>query len=107
MERTRFRDEPIELLTLSACETAMGDDRAALGLAGIAVRAGARSALATLWTVNDQAAANLIGEFYRQLAQPGISKAEALRRAQVSLLEERPYQHPGYWSPFLLISNWM
>jgi CHAT domain-containing protein len=107
VERTRFRGEPIELLTLSACETAVGDDRAALGLAGIAVRAGARSALATLWTVNDQAAAQLIGEFYRQLAQPGRSRAEALRRAQVSLLEERAYRHPGYWAPFLLISNWM
>ncbi len=107
VERTRFSDEPIELLSLSACETAVGDDRAALGLAGIAVRAGARSALATLWTVNDAAAADLIGEFYRQLAQVGVSRAEALRRAQVSLLETRPYRHPGYWAPFLLISNWM
>ena len=85
----------------------MGDDRAALGLAGIAVRAGARSALATLWTVNDRAAADLIGEFYRQLARAGVSRAEALRRAQISLLETRLYRHPGYWAPFLLISNWM
>ena len=107
VERTRFSDEPIELLTLSACETAVGDDRAALGLAGIAVRAGARSALATLWTVNDAAAADLIGEFYRQLAQVGVSRAEALRRAQVSLLATRPYRHPGYWAAFLLVSNWM
>ncbi len=107
VERRRFRDQPIELLTLSACETAVGDDRAALGLAGIAVRAGARSALATLWTVNDQAAADLIGEFYRQLAETEVSKAEALRQAQISLLDARPYNHPGYWAPFLLISNWM
>jgi CHAT domain-containing protein len=107
VERTRYRDRPIELLTLSACETAVGDDRAALGLAGVAVRAGARSALATLWTVNDQAAADLIAEFYRQLSLPEVSKAVALQRAQIKLLESRPYGHPGYWAPFLLISNWM
>jgi len=107
VERTQFRDQPIELLTLSACETAAGDDRAALGLAGVAVRAGARSALATLWTVNDLAAAALISEFYRQLAQPNVSKAEALRRAQLELLRARSFRHPAYWSPFLLISNWM
>lgn len=107
VERRRFGGQPIELLTLSACETAAGDDRAALGLAGVAIRAGARSAIATLWTVNDQAASVLIGEFYRQLAVEGSTRAEALRRAQVSLLRSRPYRHPGYWSPFVLISNWL
>merc|ERR1711960_7852 len=56
----RFRDEPLELLTLSACETARGDERAALGLSGIAVKAGARSALGTLWSVNDPSAALLV-----------------------------------------------
>jgi hypothetical protein len=83
VERTRFGDQPLELLTLSACETAAGDERAALGLAGIALRSGARSALATLWPVNDQAASELIAEFYRQLASGGVSKAEALRRARL------------------------
>jgi CHAT domain-containing protein/predicted negative regulator of RcsB-dependent stress response len=107
VERTRFRDQPIELLTLSACETAVGDDQAALGLAGVAIRAGARSALATLWTVNDVAAGQLIAEFYRQLAQPGASRARALQQAQISLLNARPTRHPGYWAPFMLISNWM
>ena len=107
VERTRYQEEPIELLTLSACETAVGDNRAALGLAGVAVRAGARSALATLWTVNDQASADLIAEFYRRLAIPGTSKAQALQRAQLSLLETRAYRHPGYWAAFLMISNWM
>ena len=51
----RFRDEPLELLALSACDTARGDDRAALGLAGVAIKAGARSALATLWHIDDPA----------------------------------------------------
>lgn len=103
----RFRDDPLELLTLSACQTGVGDDRAALGLAGIAIKAGARSALATLWFINDEASAALIGEFYRQLRNPAISKAVALQRAQAKLLEDRVYEHPAYWSPFLLLNNWL
>jgi len=103
----RFRDDPIELLTLSACQTGVGDDRAALGLAGVAIKAGARSALATLWFINDEASAALISEFYRQLRTPSLSKAEALQRAQVKLLSDRVYEHPAYWSPFLLLNNWL
>lgn len=107
MKLNRFRDEPVELLFLSACETAVGDERAALGLAGVAVKAGARSALATLWHINDQASSLLVAEFYRQLPQPGMTKAQALRRAQLSMLADLRYRHPGYWSPFLLIGNWL
>lgn len=103
----RFRDEPLDLLTLSACETAAGDDRAALGLAGVAVRAGARSAIATLWHVNDPASFELIGEFYRQLKVSGTSRAAALQAAQLKLLDDLRYDHPGYWAPFLLINNWL
>jgi CHAT domain-containing protein/Tfp pilus assembly protein PilF len=103
----KFRDEPLELLTLSACDTAEGDDRAALGLAGVAVKAGARSAVATLWSVNDEASAELIADFYRQLKDPTVSRATALRRAQVKMLSDPRYQHPGFWSPFLLINNWL
>ncbi|MHC5833097.1 MAG: CHAT domain-containing protein, partial [Nostoc sp.] len=54
----------IELLVLSACDTAAGDDRAVLGLAGLAVKSGARSTIATLWPVKDQAAAILMTRFY-------------------------------------------
>jgi len=103
----KFRDEPLELLTLSACETAAGDDRAALGLAGVAIKAGARSALASLWFIDDKATSELIAEFYRQLHDPTVSKAIALQRAQVNLLEHPIYQHPAYWSPFLLLNNWL
>jgi CHAT domain-containing protein len=103
----RFRQNPLELLTLSACQTAVGDDRAALGLAGVAIKAGARSALATLWFINDEASAALIGEFYRQLRNPAMSKAAALQRAQMKLLADRVYEHPAYWSPFLLLNNWL
>lgn len=104
---TTFRENAVELLTLSACQTAAGDDRAALGLAGVAVKAGARSALATLWPVNDPASAQLVSQFYDQLRNPAMSKAKALQQAQLSVLKDVRYRHPAYWSPFLLIGNWL
>jgi CHAT domain-containing protein len=104
---TAYRDQPVELLALSACQTAAGDDRAALGLAGVAVKAGARSALATLWSVNDAASSRLVSDFYRKLGQTGINKAEALHEAQQALMADRRFRHPYYWSPFLLIGNWL
>ncbi len=98
----------MELLTLSACQTAAGDDRAALGLAGIAVKAGARSALASLWFVNDESSSMLIGSFYTNLHdEAGISKAKALQQAQVKLLNDPRYGHPCYWAPFQIIGNWL
>ena len=103
----RFRDDPLELLTLSACDTAAGDDRAALGLAGIAIKAGARSALATLWNINDQATVGLVLDFYRELKNPAVSRAVALQRAQLKLIDNPRYEHPGYWSAFLMINNWL
>ena len=83
------------------------DDRAALGLAGVAIKAGARSALATLWFIEDQAAPELTTEFYRQLQEPAISRAKALQGAQVKLLSDWRYGRPGYWAPFLLLNNWL
>ncbi len=103
----RYRKDPLELLTLSACQTGTGDDRSALGLAGVAIKAGARSALATLWFINDEASATLVSEFYRQLRDPAQSKAQALQHAQQKLLEDRVYEHPAYWAPFLLLNNWL
>lgn len=103
----RFRDNPLELLTLSACDTAAGDDRAALGLAGIAIKAGARSALATLWNINDEVAVDLVLDFYRELKNPTISRAVALQRAQLKLIANPRYEHPGFWSAFLMINNWL
>ena len=105
--RGRFREEPLELLLLSACETAAGDDRAALGLAGVAIRAGARSAIGSLWSIADASTSQLVVEFYQQWQDPTVSKAVALQRAQTMLLASREYAHPFYWSPFLLISNWL
>ena len=99
---------PIELLTLTACETAIGDGRATLGLAGVAVRAGVRSAIASLWAVNDAATAELITRFYNHLLDPSLSKAEALRTAQLEIIQKGEYtQSPYYWAPFILIGNWL
>ncbi|MBW4635342.1 MAG: CHAT domain-containing protein [Iphinoe sp. HA4291-MV1] len=108
-DNTQYRGRPIELLVLSACETASGDSRAALGLAGVAVRAGARSTLATLWVVEDKSTAQVMGDFYRQLEQArktNINKAEALRQAQLALKKNQQYEHPHYWAPFVMVGNW-
>ncbi|MFV0275606.1 MAG: CHAT domain-containing protein, partial [Parahaliea sp.] len=99
--------ETLELLVLSACETAAGDDRAALGLAGVALKSGARSALATLWEVDDRATLDIVQEFYAQLATGTVSKARSLQRAQMKLIADGTNGHPGKWAPFLLIGNWL
>ena len=106
-ERDFAEDTPIELLILSACQTAAGDKQAALGLAGVAVRSGARSTVATLWSVQDDSTAEFMTQFYRALKNSEISKAEALRQAQLSLLRSSKYKHPFYWSAFVLVGNWL
>lgn len=100
---------PIELMVLSACQTAEGDDRATLGLAGMAIKSGARSTLATLWSVNDESTVQLINHFYNTLGSSDSSttKAEALRQAQISLIKNKRYSHPFYWASFVLIGNWL
>jgi len=106
---TELRKKPVELLTFSACQTALGDKRAALGLAGVALKSGARSALATLWSVNDTATMTLVKYFYEALGN-NLTKAQALQQAQTKLLEEHlkdSYEHPYYWGAFLLIGNWL
>lgn len=97
----------LELLILSACQTAQGDDRAALGMAGVAVRSGARSTLASLWTVNDMSTAMLFTQFYQALTQPGMTRAEAVQQAQLALLHHPKFQHPYFWAPFILVGNWL
>ncbi|BAY27455.1 hypothetical protein NIES2100_72790 [Calothrix sp. NIES-2100] len=101
------KQQAIELLVLSACETAVGDKRAALGLAGIAVKAGASSTLATLWSVNDEATASLMRQFYKHLSSTKETKAEALRNAQIALLKDPLSEHPVYWAPYILVGNWL
>ena len=123
----------IELLVLSACRTAVGDAQVELGFAGLAVQAGVKSALASLWSVSDGGTLALMSEFYRQLNQPDVTiKAEALRRAQIAMLrgqlhvesgqlrgtgvvgtiplppelpENQDFSHPYYWAAFTIIGS--
>jgi CHAT domain-containing protein len=107
------RRQPIELLTLSACQTAEGNDRAPLGIAGAAIKARARAVLGTLWPVDDEATVLLMQGFYRGWTQAGDgarsapTKGQALRDAQRALLAKPATRHPYYWAPFALIGNWL
>jgi CHAT domain-containing protein len=105
--RDKRRPEAIELLVLSACETAKGDKRAALGIAGVALRAGARSTLASLWQVDDKSTSLLMSQFYQGIADKQLTKAEALRQAQLNLLQNSQYQRPRFWAPYVLLGNWL
>ncbi len=95
----------IDLLVLSACYSAKGDDEALLGMAGIAYKAGARSVVGSLWEVKDNAAPDVFGVFYKALIVDKASKAEALRQAQLKLIGDG--QSPKVWAPFIVLGNWM
>ncbi|MCT7958605.1 CHAT domain-containing protein [Laspinema sp. D3] len=126
-----FNDPPLELLVLSACRTAVGDEQAELGFAGLAVQAGAKTALASLWYVSDEGTFGLMSEFYHHLSQAPI-KAEALRQTQIAMIQgqirvengilytanqeiplpeaiahlsQSDLTHPYYWSAFTLIGS--
>lgn len=102
----RNRGEELDLLVLSACETAVGDDEASMGLAGAAVQAGARSAIASLWPVNDVGTAQLMKTFY-QFYRDGRSKSAALREAQLSMIGAGgPAANPNIWAAFTLLGAW-
>ena len=94
----------IELLILSACQTAQGDNRAILGLAGIAVRAGARGTISTFWEAQDSPNTKLMVTFYDQL-RAGVTKAKALQVAQKTLSQE--YEAINVWAPYTLVGNWL
>ena len=96
----------MDLLTLSACQTGVGNDRSAMGLAGVALKAGAKSALATLWSIKDDSTPFFIEEFYRLLKKK-VSKAKALQLAQIKVKNTKGFEHPAYWAPFILIGNWL
>ena len=96
----------IDLLTLSACQTAIGDERAAFGLAGVAVKAGANCAIASLWSVDDYISQKIIKEFYLNVFVHKKTKATALQLAQLKILEKPQFWYPATWAAFLVIGNW-
>lgn len=97
----------IDLVMLTACDTAAGDDRATLGLAGVAIRAGARSAIASLWQADDTVTAQISQDFYRFLKDPNLNKAQALQQAQIQALRRGSGVTPGKWAPLILVGNWL
>lgn len=103
---SRTRGDELDLLVLSACETAVGDDAASMGLAGAAVQSGAESAIASLWAVNDTGTVALMKGFYSAYRE-GAGKAEALRRAQLAMIAEGGVRaQPGIWAAFILLGGW-
>jgi CHAT domain-containing protein len=102
-----LRGQGLQLLVLSACETAVGDDDQAMGLAGAAVEAGAASALASLWEVSDAGTAALMKAFYRHY-RAGAGRARSLQLAQIELARgaDGQWADPGIWSAFTLVGSW-
>ncbi|NEP21679.1 CHAT domain-containing protein [Moorena sp. SIO3I6] len=104
--REQEKFDPIELLVLSSCEGAVGNNQTPFGLAGLALRSRVRSILGTLVDVNDEPTAVVMVRFYKEFTQQNVTKAEALRRAQLSVLKDPNYDHPYYWAPFVIIGDW-
>lgn len=102
---TAANNEPVNLISLTACQTAVGDERAALGLAGVTIQAGASSALASLWSISDEFTPEVVKDFYTNIKNENMSKANALQETQKTLISKQV--HPALWSPFIIIGNWL
>ena len=127
----RLNNPPVELLVLSACKTAIGNEEAELGFAGLAVQAGVKSAVASLWYVSDEGTLALMTEFYHHLQTAPI-KAQALQKAQIEMitgqvriengqlqspngriplppevakLQNENLSHPYYWAAFTVVGS--
>ena len=96
--------EIIDLLVFSACETAVGGDFSALGLAGVALRSGVSSTLGSYWGVEDSAQPKLMKQFYTNIFEKKLNKAEALRQLQVEQIKQTVF--PNIWAAFTLIGDW-
>lgn len=98
------RNQPPDLLVLSACQTAEGNDRSPLGISGVMVKAKVKNVLGSLWPVSDEATTLLMEHFYRYLKQ-GVPKAEALRQAQTVVMQRKEFAGAAFWSPFILVGE--
>ncbi len=107
--RNQNKGDAIQLLVLSACETAKGNNRTALGIAGVAVKSGAHSTIAPLWFADQDSTTILIEKFYTELVKNQKSPAEALHLAQKALLEDpdSSYEAPRHWASFVLVVDWL
>ncbi|MCX7102502.1 MAG: CHAT domain-containing protein [Methylobacter sp.] len=105
LEANNLKKQPIELLTLSACKTAEGDDRMLLGFSGLALKSNVLSAVGSLWSIHDAATTEFMKLFYDGMNR-SLNKAEAMREAQLGMLKNKKFSHPFFWAPFILIGNW-
>ncbi len=103
--KDREQGQALDLLVLSACQTAEGDDRAPLGLSGVALKAKASNALGALWPINDEATVKIMLQFYDGFINQGLTKAKALQRAQIDLIQSKAMTNPFFWAPFILVGN--
>ena len=111
------KSDSVELLTLTACKTAVGDDRSTLGLAGVALQVGVKSAIASLWSIEDDSTSELVKTFYTNYRNDRISIAQALQTAQIRMINAKKlppseginpkYDHPAYWAAMIVIGNWL
>jgi CHAT domain-containing protein len=109
--------DSVELLALTACQTALGDERATLGLAGVALQVGVKSAIASLWNIQDVSTSKLVEEFYKNYREEGMSIAQALQKAQIKMINAKKlpasedmnieYDNPALWAPMIVIGNWL
>lgn len=105
LETEALKSKPIELLTLSACKTSVGDDRMLLGFSGLAVKSNVLSAVGSLWSINDDATMEFMRLFYDGMSK-SLNKAQAVREAQMTMIKNKKFKHPFFWAPFILIGNW-
>lgn len=106
ISRIMYRGNTVDLLTLSACQTALGDAQAAFGIAGITLKAGVKTAVASLWSVDDRAACYVFTEFYRQIKQTEHTKAVIMQNICKMMIDHNDYYRPVFWAPFLVIGDW-
>jgi len=111
-----FNFKHLDLLTLSACNTAMSDEHGYLdkiggseieSFANLAQKKGANAVMASLWAVNDRSTSHLMKEFYRLREEEGLNKVQSLKKAQQLLIDHPRWNHPYYWSGFILMGNWL
>ena len=120
--RQKYRFDNLDLLTLSACDTAVGDfanGREIEGFGTLAQNQGAKGVIATLWPVNDESTGQFMQQFYQLYVQDDVNKAQAMQRVQQAFIQagrfdqENPsdlpyyYAKPYYWAPFILMGNWL
>lgn len=105
LEAESLKSKPIELLTLSACKTSVGDDRMLLGFSGLAVKSNVLSAVGSLWSINDDATMEFMRLFYDGMNK-SLNKAQAVREAQIAMIKNKKFKHPFFWAPFILIGSW-